>query len=43
MQRKKEEGQHNLKIATVFSYTSNEDDLDANGIIDFERDFDRVE
>lgn len=43
LQRKKEEGKHNLKIATVFSYASNEDDLDANGIYDFERDFDRVD
>ncbi len=40
LQRKKEEGKHNLKIATVFSYTSNEDDLDANGIMDLESDFD---
>ena len=43
LQRKKEEGKHNLKIATVFSYGSNEDDLDANGIFDFEKDFDRVD
>ncbi len=32
-QRKKEEGQHNLKIATIFSYVANEDDADANGYI----------
>ncbi len=25
--------EHNLKIATVFSYTNNEDDADANGCI----------
>ncbi len=31
-QRKKEEGKHNLRIATIFSYTSNEDDADANGL-----------
>ena len=43
LQRKKEEGKHNLKIATVFSYGSNEDDLDANGMFDFEKDFDRVD
>lgn len=43
LQRKKEEGLHNLKIAIVFSYASNEDDLDANGLIDFEKDFDRVD
>lgn len=30
--RKKEEGKHQLKIATIFSYSSNEDDKDANGI-----------
>lgn len=41
LQRKKEEGKHNLKIATVFSYGSNEDDLDANGMYDFDKDFDR--
>jgi type I restriction enzyme R subunit len=29
--RKKEEGQHNLKIATIFSYAANEDDKDAIG------------
>ncbi len=29
---RKEEGKHNLKIATVFSYGVNEDDKDANGI-----------
>ncbi len=32
-QTKKEAGQHNLKIATIFSYTANEEDPDANGII----------
>ncbi|MDD3323347.1 MAG: type I restriction endonuclease subunit R [Paludibacter sp.] len=31
--RKKEEGKHNLNIATIFSYTANEDDADANGFI----------
>lgn len=30
--KKKEEGKHQLKIATIFSYSSNEDDKDANGI-----------
>ena len=29
----KEKGNHNLKIATIFSYTSNEDDADGNGFI----------
>lgn len=33
LQRKKIEGKHNLRIATIFSYASNEDDLDANGFI----------
>ncbi len=32
-QRKKMLGQHNLKIATIFSYASNEEDQDANGFI----------
>lgn len=32
-QRKKTAGEHNLRIATIFSYTSNEDDADANGFI----------
>ena len=31
--QKKDEGKHNLKIATIFSYTVNEDDSDANGFI----------
>lgn len=31
--KKKEEGKHNYKIATIFSYTANEDDKDANGDI----------
>jgi len=31
--RKKLLGHHNLKIATIFSYTDNEEDLDANGFI----------
>ena len=33
LQRKKEEGKHNLKIATIFSYVANEEDADANGFI----------
>ena len=32
-QKKKDEGKHNLKIATIFSYAANEDDADANGFI----------
>jgi len=31
--RKKTEGKHELRIATIFSYTSNEDDADADGFI----------
>ncbi|WP_026776115.1 type I restriction endonuclease subunit R [Polaribacter sp. Hel_I_88] len=33
LHRKKVEGLHNLKIATIFSYVANEDDADANGYI----------
>ena len=33
LKRKKEEGLHNLNIATIFSYTANEEDADANGFI----------
>ncbi|MEY3500092.1 MAG: hypothetical protein RL308_1761, partial [Bacteroidota bacterium] len=32
-QEKKEAGEHNLRIATIFSYAANEDDADANGFI----------
>ena len=32
-QRKIEEGKHNLRIATIFSYATNEDDADANGFL----------
>jgi len=41
--KKKAEGLHNLKIATIFSYGANEDDADANGFINFEQDFDNVD
>jgi type I restriction enzyme R subunit len=41
--RKKQEGLHNLNIATIFSYGANEDDADANGFINFEEDFDNVD
>lgn len=43
LKRKKEEGKHNLNIATIFSYANNEDDLDANGFMNFEEDFDNVD
>jgi len=32
-QKRKEEGKHNLRIATIFSYTANENDADANGFL----------
>ena len=32
-QRKKMSGEHNLKIATIFSFIANENDADANGLI----------
>jgi len=31
---KKDAGEHQLKVATIFSYTANEDDKDADGLID---------
>ncbi len=31
---KKAEGAHNLKVATIFTYSANEDDKDANGLLD---------
>ncbi|WP_010661898.1 type I restriction endonuclease subunit R [Marinilabilia salmonicolor] len=34
--QKKEEGQHNLRIATIFSYQANEDDKDAVGFVEDE-------
>ncbi|MGH1337040.1 MAG: type I restriction endonuclease subunit R [Aureispira sp.] len=33
--RKKEAGEHNLKIGTIFSYTPNEDDDDADGFYEY--------
>src|SRR5262249_52994448 len=32
--KRKEQGKHKLRIATIFSYTSNEEDKDADGILD---------
>ncbi len=32
--KKKEEGKHNYKVATIFSYTANEEDQDADGYIE---------
>ena len=34
--RKKEEGKHNLRMATIFSYAANEEDRDAMGFVDDE-------
>ncbi|MHB1178793.1 MAG: type I restriction endonuclease subunit R [Daejeonella sp.] len=36
---KKQQGKHNLRIATIFSYGTNEDDKDANGILEEENVF----
>lgn len=33
--KKKAEGLHDLRIATIFSYTDNEEDPDADGVFDF--------
>ena len=33
-QKKKLNGEHNLNIATIFSYGTNEDDQEANGLVD---------
>lgn len=32
--KQKEAGKHNLRVATIFSYTANEEDKDADGILD---------
>lgn len=32
--QKKADGQHKLRVATIFSYTANEEDKDADGILD---------
>ena len=37
--RKKEAGEHNLRVVTIFTYGINEEDADANGLID-DPDFD---
>jgi type I restriction enzyme, R subunit len=41
--KKKAAGLHNLNIATIFSYGNNEDDADANGVLNFEQDYDNVD
>ena len=37
--KRKAEGKHNLKIATIFSFTANEEDKDANGFIPDDLEF----
>jgi type I restriction enzyme, R subunit len=32
--KKREAGEHNLRVATIFSYTANEEDKDADGLVD---------
>src|SRR5690554_5322751 len=32
--QKKREGKHNLRLATIFSYSANEEDIDAVGFVD---------
>ncbi len=34
LKQKKDEGAHNLKVATIFSYQANEEDADADGMMD---------
>lgn len=34
LKKKKEDGKHTLRIATIFSYAANEEDPDANGLLD---------
>jgi type I restriction enzyme R subunit len=41
--QKKEEGQHNLRLATIFSYQANEDDKDAIGNAFIDDEFDTPE
>ncbi len=38
LKAKKEAGEHKLKIATIFSYGTNEDDADASGFMSFNDD-----
>jgi type I restriction enzyme R subunit len=40
--KKKDESTHNLNIATIFSYGANEDDADANGLMNLETDIDNL-
>ncbi|WP_010520896.1 type I restriction endonuclease subunit R [Aquimarina agarivorans] len=43
LREKKEQGKHDLRVATIFSYKSNEDDSDAVGFIPDEEFFDDFE
>lgn len=43
LQRRKEAGEHDLRIATIFSYMANEEDPDANGLISLEKNFDQLD
>lgn len=36
LKKKKEAGEHNLRVGTIFSYTANEEDADADGFIETE-------
>ncbi|CAK2606428.1 Type I restriction enzyme SauN315I endonuclease subunit [Vibrio crassostreae] len=38
-EKKKQAGEHNLRIATIFSYAANEEDPDANGFLDGDEEF----
>lgn len=42
-QKKKDTGEHNLRIATIFSYMTNEEDPDANGLISLENNYDHLD
>ncbi len=39
---KKESGQHQLKIATIFSYAANEEDMEANGLLPDQLDLPKI-
>jgi type I restriction enzyme, R subunit len=41
--RRKEAGEHDLRIATIFSYGANEEDADANGYFDLEQNYDHAD
>ncbi|MBI1227000.1 MAG: HsdR family type I site-specific deoxyribonuclease [Bacteroidetes bacterium] len=41
--RKREAGEHSLNVATIFSYGTNNDDLEADGHVRFEEDYDNVD